>query len=219
MAGEGFDVNITSNEINVTQDGSLQSGQSRGVSGVVAILMALYIAVRVVLPGRHEDPSPWYHLTHDPKGSPDFVFFLAFILFLSVLSAYLILIGVRLFFPAGEQLQCDRTTFTYSKIPWVSLGGRWKKRSFPVTDVSELMYGVIIPGDADKNTEDQYGLSFYVGDKEYKIFAGLEADDADDIVKKLRVFGVDVIINQDMAAMVDKKLHQHDPIFSDIQAE
>ena len=75
------------------------------------------------------------------------------------------------------------------------------------------MYGVIVPGNPEKNIEDQYGLSFYVGDKEYKIFAGLEADDADEIVKKLRAFGVDVIVNQYMSKMVDETLHSHDPAF------
>ena len=213
MAGPGFDINITASEINVKQDGSLQSGGSRGASGVGSILVAAILFVFTIIIDKHGRPGLWYDLQKAPRHSLEF-YFLSLIAFgIIVFCGYLLLIGVRLFFPAGEQLQCDRASFTYSNIPWVSLGGRWKRRSFAVADVSELMYGVIIPGNPEKNIEDQYGLSFYVGDKEYKILAGLEADDADEIVKKLRSFGVDVIVNQDMAAMVDKTLHGHDPVF------
>jgi hypothetical protein len=213
MAGQGFDINVTSSEIHVKQDGSLQSGNSRGAAGASAIFVSAYLFVFTVIIDKHGRPGLWHDIQTTPRLSFGFYFFLLLFLGIIVICGYLVLIGVRLFFPAGEELQCDKTTFTYSKIPWVSLRGRWKRRSFPVTDVSELMYGVTTPGDPEKGTEDEYGLSFYVGDKEYKIFAGLEADDADDIVKKLRVFGVDVIVNQDMAALVDKTLHQHDPAF------
>jgi hypothetical protein len=204
MPGQGYDISVTSSEVHVKQDGSLQSGGSRGAAGIVSILAAAYLFVFTVIIDKHGRPGLWHDLKTTPR--PSFFYYFSLISFIGVcvFSGYLILIGIRLFFPAGEELQCDRTTFTYSMIPFVSLGGRWKRRSFPVSDVTELMYGVIRSGDPDKNTQDVYGLSFLARAKEYKIFAGLEADDADEIVKKLRALGVDVIINQDMSKLVEK---------------
>jgi len=204
MPGEGFDISVTASEVQVKQDGSLQSGGSRGAAGVFSILGAAYLFVFTVVIDKHGRPGLWHDLTTTPRTSFFYYFSLIFFIGVCIFSGYLVLIGIRLFFPAGEELQCDRTTFTYSMIPWVSLGGRWKRRSFPVADVSELMYGVIKSSSSDKNTPDVYGLSFYVGRKEYKILAGLEAPDADDILKKLRTFGVDVIINQDMSKLIEQ---------------
>jgi hypothetical protein len=76
------------------------------------------------------------------------------------------------------------------------------------------MYGVIKFGNPSKNTPDTYGISFFVHDKEYKIFAGLEAGDADEIIKQLRVLGIDVIVNQDMSKLIEAKNENRDSIFS-----
>jgi len=206
MAGQGFEITVTSSEINVRQDGSLQSGGSRGASGVGFLFAAAFLFVFTVIIDKHGRPGLWYDIQKTSRGSLWFCLLSLLLLCILVSCGYLVLIGIRLFFPAGEELVCDRNTFTYSKVPWVSLRGRWLRRSFAVTDISELMYGVVISGDAEKKTEDQYGLSFYAHDREYKILAGLEAADADEIVKKLRSFGADVIINQDMGAMMEKKL-------------
>jgi hypothetical protein len=216
MAGQGFDINITSTEILIKQDGSLQSGGTRGGAGVVSILGAAYLFFFSVIVDKHGRPGIWHDLKAVTRYSFDFYFDWLFLVAVLVFCGYLILIGVRLFFPAGEQLQCDRTTFTYSKIPWVSLPGRWKRKSFPTKDVSELMYTAIVQANPQKNIAELYGLDFYVGDKEYKIFAGLEADDADDILKKLRAFGVDVIANQYMSEMVAKTKQGPDSIFNSL---
>jgi hypothetical protein len=213
MAGQGYDINVTSTEILVKQDGSLQSGGSRGAAGVGSIFAAAYFFYFTVIVDKHGRPGLWHDLKTDPRYSFGFDFSLLFLLAVIVFCGYLLLIGVRLFFPAGEQLRCDKTTFTYSKIPWVSLRGRWKRKSFPTKDVSELMYTAIVQANPQKNIAAVYGLDFYVGDKEYKIFAGLEAPDADQIVKQLRTFGVDVIVNQDMSKLVADTTHEPDSIF------
>jgi hypothetical protein len=191
MPGQGFDINVTSSEVLVKQDGSLQSGGSRVAAGVISILAAAYLFAFTVIIDKHGRPGLWYDLKSAPRDSFGFYFLLLCLVGILVFCGYLLLIGLRLFFPAGEQLQCDRTAFTYSNIPWISLRGRWKRRSFPVSTVTELIYGVIREGNPEKNIQDTYGLSFYVADKEYKIFGGLEAPDADDILKTLRAFGVD----------------------------
>jgi hypothetical protein len=210
MAGQGFDIDVTPTEILVKQDGSLQSGGSRARTGAGSILAAAYLFVFTVIIDKHGRPGLWSELKGVPRHSFEFYFLSLFLSGILVFCGYLLLIGVRLFFPAGEELHCDRTAFAYSMIPWVRLRGRWKRRSFPVADISELMYGVIRYGKPDKNTVDVYGLSFYVGKKEYKILAGLEASDADRIVKQLRAFGVDVIINQNMSKLVEKSVSDYD---------
>jgi hypothetical protein len=205
MPGQGFDINVTANEVIVKQDGSLQSGGSRGAAGVFFILAAAFLFFFTIIIDKHGRPGLWYDLQKASRYS--FEFFLLSLLIVGILiwCGYLVLIGIRLFFPAGEQLQCDRTTLTYQKIPWISLRGRWKKWSFPITSVNELMYGVILEGNPEKNIADTYGLDFYVGDKQYKIFGGIEASDANDILKKLRAFGADVIVNQDMQTLIEKE--------------
>ena len=213
MPGQGFDINVTSSEVLVKQDGSLQSGESRGAAGVISILAAAFLFFFTVIIDKHGRPGLWYDLKQAPGYSSEFYFFLLCLIGVLVFCGHLLLIGVRLFFPGGEQLQCDRTTFTYSKIPWISLRGRWKRQSFPTAEVSELMYGVIVQGNEEKKIADTYGLSFYVGDKEYKIFGGLEAPDADDILKEVRAFGVDVIVNQDMAVLIAKSTQKQDSTF------
>ncbi len=210
MAGQGFDVNVTPTEIVVKQDGSLQSGGSRAGSGVLSILAAAYFFFFSIVIDKHGRPGLWHDLKTTPRHSLGFDFLFLCVLAVLVVCGYLVLIGIRLFFPGGEQLQCDQTTFTYSKIPWVSLRGRWKRKSFPTKDVSELMYTAIVQANPQKNIAEVYGLDFYVGNKEYKIFAGLEAPDADEICKKLRTFGVDVIANQYMSEMIAKTTQEKD---------
>jgi hypothetical protein len=220
MAGQGFDINVTTSEVLVKWDGSPSSGSTRGMAGFWCILGSLLLLARLflevvrTLTDRHSSFDLHSLIAAASKARGATLVLLLFEAGLLIPIGFLFLVGMRLFFPGGEQIQCDRTTFTYSKIPFVSLRGRWKRTSFPVTDVSELMYGVIKFGDSSKNTPDTYGISFFARDKEYKAFAGLEAGDADEIVKQLRVLGIDVIVNQDMTKLIEAKSENRDSIFS-----
>ena len=221
MAGQGFDIDVTSSEVLVKWDGSPSSGSTRGMAGVWCILGSLLFfvrlfieAVRTLTDTRHPSFDLHSLIAAASKARGGTLVSLLFLAALLIPVGYLFLAGVRLFFPGGERIQCDHTTFTYSKIPLVSLRGHWKQTSFPVADVSELMYGVIKFGNPSKNTPDTYGISFFVHDKEYKIFAGLEAGDADEIIKQLRVLGIDVIVNQDMSKLIEAKNENRDSIFS-----
>ena len=173
MLGNGFDINVTSSEVLVKQDGS---GGARGVGGVISILGAAYLFVFTVVIDKHGRPGLWHNFKAARMYS--FTFYLFLLLLAGALGfcGYLLLIGIRLFFPGGEQLQCDRTTFTYSKIPWVSFRGRWTRRSLPVAGKKpEPKNGVIVEGNEEKNIADTYGFSFYVGDKDHKALCGPEA--------------------------------------------
>jgi hypothetical protein len=210
MARQGFDLSVTPTEVFVSQDGSLQNGSDRVSAGVTCIIVGLLALARLLLQvtrtllDKHDPSSFQLMVKAASKASGATLFILILEGGAALFIGYIFLVGIRFFFPAGEELRCDKTTFTFSSIPSVSFRGRWKKRSFAVKDISELTYGVIVEGNPEKNIADIYGLDFYADDKQYKIFRGIEAADADEILMKLRAFGVDVIVNQDMKALIDK---------------
>jgi hypothetical protein len=226
MAGQGFDITVTPREVVVHQDGTPQGGSSRSGAGVILILASLLLFARLLLlmlKGAHSmDRVP---LTFTAKLLSNFQVFddTGFSFFRALMAALTaglgiavigtFIIGVRLFFPGGEDLKCDSAILTYSKVPWISLRGGWKTESFPVAAVCEMMYTAIVQANPQKDTRATFGLNFFVGNKEYKIFPGLEASDARDILKQLRSFGVDVIVNQDMEKLVAKATQTPNTMF------
>lgn len=227
MPGAGFDITVTPREVVVHQDGTPQGGSSRSGAGVLLILASLLMSARLLLlmlKGAHSidhvPPTLTARILSNFQVFDDtgFSFFralmAAFTAGLAVAVIGIFVSGVRLFFPGGEDLKCDSAILTYSKVPWLSLRGGWKIQSFPLSAVSEMMYTAIVQANPQKGTSATYGLNFFVGSKEYKIFPGLEASDARDILKQLRTFGVDVIVNQDMEKLVARSTEDASPFSS-----
>ena len=64
----------------------------------------------------------------------------------------------------------------------------WDTRSYPVADVVNVRYQQI----ASARGTSIYGLRFIAEDRTQRVLPGLEARDADKILKALKVFGADV---------------------------
>ena len=165
------------------------------------MLIAVLLFYWVVL-DPHHGRSTWEMVTQYLAVDSDFASAVAALFVGVVVSGTFFLIGARSFFPSGDALRCDRSTFTVSKIPWFKVRGEWTIRSYPFAEISQLRYCVIYSGKGGTF----YGLRFLVAGQKQKLFTGLEAPEAHRILKGLHALGVDVLDDPDMRDRVEYTL-------------
>jgi hypothetical protein len=112
--------------------------------------------------------------------------------------------GFRDMFPAGESLVCESDTLTIGHIPDHVLNGRWVYQDFPISSITQLSFGAVrvsryggIPG-----------LIFTAAGKKEKVLAGLEAPEADQVLKGLSKLGVDIVHDPAMPMTVEMALER-----------
>jgi hypothetical protein len=201
MLQNGFEIDITKDSVDVRRDDSNRS--RRGVillsGGFVAF--AALIFYWMVLASPHGNPSSW-EVIHDQAKDRDFApAVLGLIIGVSI-SGMSLLIGIRVLFPSGDALRCDRSTFTVSEIPWLNLRGKWKSQAYALADISQLQFGVI----SSTKGNTIYGLRFLAAGKRHKIFTGLQAPEANKILQGLRTLGADVPNDPDMHTRIEETL-------------
>jgi hypothetical protein len=108
-------------------------------------------------------------------------------------SVSIFIVGIRSLFPFGSHLNCNRSTFTISKIAFWSLGNRWKVQSAPPSEISQARYGVVQHG----RRFDVYGIRADVCGKSWKVFAGIDASEAKRILQGLSRMGVHVLLGEE----------------------
>jgi len=205
MLARGYEIDVTKDSVELKRDSSTVSLDERIVPGLLSIGFAIVMfCAMFFLPGKHNRPSVWEDLTYYRWPSSDFVAALIETIFAATLWGLMTLFGLRQFFPSGEELYCDRSTLTLAKIPWYNLLGQWNKHLFPIDTISELTYAVVSSG----RYGDTYGIRFFAKDKGKKTFAGIEAPEADMVIKGLKSLGVNVIEDQDMSAKIDEALRK-----------
>jgi hypothetical protein len=107
--------------------------------------------------------------------------------------------------PSNENLRCDHTTLTISRIPYLDFGNRtWKTKSYALRDIEKFRFAVY----ASAKGSSIYGFRFYGGDREHKILPGLEAPEAQNILKALQSFGVDVVVDDKLEKKVKEALEK-----------
>lgn len=213
MLEQGFNISITTDSVEVSRgDAERQKGDAeppqRGVvlASIVLASIAILIFYWLVLRSSHGDASAWKIVTTYPASDRDFGSSLAALLAGVAISGPIFLAGVRVLFPSGCALRCDRHTFTVSKIPWLNLRGKWVARSYRLSEVSELRFGEIYS--AHRGGSDTYGLHFLIAGKKQRLFAGLEAPEAAKILEGFRNLGASVAEDPDMPSRVEETLRQ-----------
>jgi hypothetical protein len=188
MTSHGFDIYATDASVDVCRNPK-PSAKSRfqGASIVVGSAILL-LCVLVFLSGKHGRPSMWVELNSNPVSSSDFLVPMCIILAYIVFIGWL---GIRwslAAWPADDALHCDRSTFTFSRARWLDSQNHLDSHSFPLSSISDIRYGVI----ATAKNSTIYGLRFRLNGKKQKLLAGLEAPEAETILKALKSLGADV---------------------------
>lgn len=107
--------------------------------------------------------------------------------------------------PSNEILRCDRAALTISRVPYLDFRNRtWKSRSYAVHDVEEFRFAVY----ASAKGSSIYGFRFRANGRRYKTLPGLEAPEAQDILKALQGFGMDVVLDNKLQKRVGKELER-----------
>jgi hypothetical protein len=191
MVEYGFDITITPGSVDVRQDDSTGKPGANRRDGVLVICVAIFLFCCMMFGSRHSGGhSAWTNLHDNHWPSLNFVLALVMTILTTGLTGSMFLYGVRLFFPSGAALHCDRSTFTVSKIPSSNLRGQWKSLSFPVSDIADFKFAVTQPGGRGASL---YGFCFCAAGRRQKLFVGLETPEADEILRGLEHLGVDVV--------------------------
>jgi hypothetical protein len=107
--------------------------------------------------------------------------------------------ALRLLFPSGECLSCDRTSLTIGRIPELSLRGRWTYETFPIHEIEDLQFAAI----RFSRYGSANGLRFTAGGRIKKVLAGIESPEAARILDALGALGVQVLHDPAMPMMVE----------------
>lgn len=156
-------------------------------STVIVVLCAL-----LFLPGKNNRPSMWQDMANASIESGSFQLLLTVLIVGGVLMAWLMLRWIAAAWPSDENFHCDHTSLTISRIPYLEFRNRtWKTKSYALRDIEKFRFAVY----ASAKGSSIYGFRFYENDREHKILPGLEAPEAQDILKALQSFGVDVVLD------------------------
>lgn len=143
-----------------------------------------------------KNPSLLVMISDSRPGSADFV---EAILVLA-LDAFLLAVGIRYLLPFCERLHCDRSTLTWSRIPWVSFGNRWVTRSIPFSEVVGASYAIV------PQSKGVYGIVLETYDQNWKMFWGIESPEAHRILRGLEALGVNVHHDPEMRESIRETL-------------
>lgn len=158
-----------------------------GAFVIVIILAEIYFAM---------NRGPWADLLRSHPGSPrsgSIVFESALLL---LLLLFFLAIGVRHLLPFAETLHCDRSTLTWSRIPWISFGNRRITHSVPFSEVVGASYAIVY------RSKNIHGIVLETYDENWKIFWGIESPEANRILHGLKKLGVNVEHDPEMRASI-----------------
>ena len=203
MLLQGYEIGVTADSVDVKRDDSRRSIRVRAYGSIGIIAFAVVLFYFIVF-GSHRGYSTWWNLTNEPGSSGDFLNSLIAFVVASGLSGFLLILGLRNFFPSGERLHCDRSTFTVSKIPWFNFHGKWTRHSFSIAEISQLRFAVV----RSSRGNSLCGICCFAHGKQQKLFAGLEAPEASRILRGLKNLGADVCSDPDMLTKVQETLRE-----------
>ena len=198
MLTSNYRIQVTADSVDVECDTPFRSRTSQHLFGVLAIagsLLMLYSGI-----GHGRNPGVWVILADSRPGSLGFIFnaFGAVVVLVAVVVFFAF--GVRYCLPFGERLHCDRSTLTWSKIPWVSLGNHWAKRSIPLSEISQASYAIVY------RAQGVYGILFEMDGEPWKLFWGIETPEANRILCGLKGLGVNVKHDPEMRESIRETL-------------
>jgi hypothetical protein len=197
MRTSDYKIQVTADSVDVECDVPLRSSRfpkpqpSPRSIGSAFVLFALVMLYHFCF-GHGRDPSIWRIVVDSRSGSVDFVSNLIPVFLPLALGVFLLAVGIRHFLPFCERLHCDRSTLTWSKIPWLSFGYRRVTRSIPVAEIVRASYAIVY------KSEGYYGIVLDTYDKSWKTFWGIESPEANRILRGLKQLGINVYHDPEM---------------------
>jgi hypothetical protein len=203
MLQNGFEIEVTNDSVDVRREGSFLAQRYGNYVGYYYMAGAALLFCLMIFYS-NDRTSIWQIITHYRSRYSDFGEAVAGFSCATAICGLMFSLGARTFFPSGELLHCDRQSLIVSRIPWWNLRGKWTTHSYPLSDISQLHFGVVIRSRG--NNFD--GLCFRAAGKKQKLFAGLEAPEAHKILKGFHALGVDVPDLSDMHYLVEDALKE-----------
>ena len=210
---DDYAISIGKDEVEVRLQPSTRSPHAKlgGVIFVASIIVGVSGA-SLFLPGKHGSSSMWRGMMSAGSESGASWVLLGFLI---VIAGFLAWLGFRwseAAWPSDESFHCDMVALTISRVPYLDFANRrWRIRSYPLRDVQRFRYAVYaaIRGDAI------YGFRFNENGNEHKILPGLEAPEAETILKALGSLGVAVVLDDKLqkktAEALEKRGNQISP--------
>jgi hypothetical protein len=202
-----YEIKITSDSVEAICGQPFGPKQSRTVLGTLLIGLGIWGIYRSWLSHDSYGHNNWWYLAHHYTVlNFDSVVMSTAILFLFML------LGVRLFCPAGAILICNRAQVTTTRIPWHSFTGHWVSRTYNVSDVSGFRLGYFGSGRGG----NVYGIRFLVNGSKKTIFLGsIDPPEAYRILHGLKSLGLDVandpkLLSRVKAGLLDRKEEELD---------
>src|SRR5579871_6786613 len=203
---DDFTISVSKDAVEVRLQPSVRSphGKLGGVIFVASMIVCVSAAA-LFLPGKQGSLSMWRFMMSD---GPESVTFVALFAFLIVVIGLLAWLGFRwsaAAWPSDESFHCDRVTLTVSRVPYLDFNNRtWRTRSYPLPEIQRFRFGAYA---AAKGTAI-YGFRFNQNVNERKLLPGLEAPEAQSILRALQSFGIDVVLDDKLQKKVDEALEQ-----------
>jgi len=198
MRASNYRIQITADSVDVECDTPFRSRTSQHSLGVLAIACSLVMLYSGVGHGRN--PGIWVILADSRPSSPDFMLNAFGTVFVLVVAVVFFAFGVRYCLPFGERLHCDRSTLTWSKIPWVSFGNHWVERSIPMSEILQASYAIVY------KSKGVYGILLDAYGMPWKLFWGIETPEANRILRGLKGLGVKIRQDPEMRESIRETL-------------
>lgn len=190
MAQQTFQIEIDDQLVSVRLNASDSSPHGRIYACIFFIAILIFVLCAVLfLPGKHGSASMWHNLSSNPVDSQDFIVQFVLLLSCPVLMVLLLWRYTMFAWPSDETFNCDRSTVSLSKVPWLDFGNKdWETRFYPLAEIEDIRYQAI----ASVRGASIYCLRFKTGDKTQRVLPGLKPHEADRVLKALKAFGADV---------------------------
>ena len=133
MKQDSFKIEVTDDVVDVAWDDDSSTTQSI-VAAVLGTGLAVALSYYFLFRGGENPGLVAFVLANPTLYHDDLATFnmkMIGIALCSTIFALIFIYGLRLLFPFGDRLHCDRSTFTISQIAFWSFGKRWKTQSVP----------------------------------------------------------------------------------------
>lgn len=204
---DDFKISISKDAVEVRLQPSSRSPHGKlGGAIFVTVMVILVLCGALFLPVKDNRPSVWQGMSNATVESG--VFWVPIGVLLIVCCGLVAWVGFWWSagaWPSDERFYCDRTSLTISRIPYLDFANHtWKTQSYPLHDVEKFRFASY----AALRGSVIYGLRFDENCREHKILPGLEAPEAQGILKALQSLGVDVVLDDKLQKKVAEALEE-----------
>ncbi|MGA2217975.1 MAG: hypothetical protein ABSG51_07805 [Terracidiphilus sp.] len=199
MPTNNYRIRVAADSVDVECDTPFRSRTAQYSWGGYAIACSLFMLYFVGF-GHGRNSGYLRILAHSRPGSAEFTSNVFGAVFILVTVIIILSFGVRYSLPFGERLHCDSDTLTWSKIPWLSFGNRWVTRTVPLPEILGASYAIVY------KSKGVYGILLETYGEPWKMFWGIEAPEANRILRGLKALGVNVHRDPEMREVIRETL-------------